>query len=238
MDYKRNELFFNSKRIKIWTYVTYVSYAFIAAAVLIFIFNGAGMGRGGSWALATALPAAVVGVALLLTAINMMTSEKQIKEQIAILQTKAREESRSHFNFPDENPDLFFAFEGYNRTNPELTFRKKKNGRIFTTEYVITYMMIENKTLRIWQKATSLTEEKETLLTKDIPLVDLHGAELVSETVKRTANDGTEKEVPIIAVRVLDAEKNLICTANCKIYDYDMERFAETLSHGIKRAKQ
>ena len=237
MDYRKNAMFFEHKRVKKWTYVSYVGYGFIALAVILFILNGAGMGGGGMWALSAALPFAAVGVAILLTALSMMTSEKQLKEEIANLQKEAEENALAAFDHPDRNPDLFFQFEGYKMTDDSLIIRKLRNGRVFTTVYGITYMMIEKNNLHIYQKRTSLVDEGVEILSKTFPLASLSGAKIINETVKRTGNDGEEHEVKVVAVQVFDNDGNAVCTANCKIYDYDIERFAETLDHNIKRVK-
>ncbi len=232
MDYKKNSLFFDHKRTKRWTRATYVAYAFIAIAVLIFLLIGGSMG------LPTALPFAVIGVAILLTALSMMTSEKQIKEVIGTLQNSAKEDALAHFEHPEQNPDLFFEFEGYDLTDESLMLRQKKNGRNFTPIYAITYLMIDGKTLRVFQKRTSLIEPKEEVLTLKLALTEPVSAEYFSETRKRVAVDGEEKELPIIAILLKDGAGNPVCTVNCKTYGYDIERFVETVAHTVKRLAQ
>ena len=90
MDFKQNALFFNHKRTRFWTTLSYTSYFFFAIAVVVLIST---MG----W-VAAALPFASVGVVILLTSLSMITSEKLIKEQIALLQKGAKEKALEHFD--------------------------------------------------------------------------------------------------------------------------------------------
>lgn len=231
MDYKRNRLFFNHKRTKRWTCVSYVSYAFFAIAVLLFVATGL------EW-LVPSMPFAVIGVAILLTALSMITSEAHIKQQIALLQEGAREAALEHFGYPNQNPDLFFEFEGYDLCDPTLTLRKNRNGRVFSTRYVITYFMLEKDLLRIWEKKSSLVDDSSEIITRDVPLTELLGAEILAETNRRVCNDGIEKDIPHLAVVVRDKNQNVLITANCKIRDYDMDRLIENLAHAIKRTQE
>ena len=229
MDFKRNELFFNHKRTRFWTTLSYSAYFFFAVGLVVFFM---------AWGwLAAALPFVVVGVAILLTAYSMITTEKQFKEQLAIVQRGARETALEHFGYPNQDPDLFFEFEGYDLKNDTLPIRKRKNGRVFSSVYVITYIMIENNMLRIWRKKTSLIEDKEEITTKDIPFIDLLGAECHTEVVKRVCIDSTEREIPINLFTVKDAQGEVICNAYCKTFNYDNDRLCETLDRLITRAK-
>ncbi len=176
MDFKQNALFFNHKRTRFWTGLSYTSYFFFAIAVVVLIST---MG----W-VAAALPFASIGVAILLTSFSMITSEKQIKEQIALLQRGAREAALEHFGYPNQDPDLFFEFEGYDLADENLPIRKRKNGRIFSSVYVITYIMMEANMIRIWEKKSSLLEDKEEIITKDILFTDLSGAESHTDVTK------------------------------------------------------
>lgn len=229
MDFKRNALFFNHKKTKFWTFFTYVAYFFIVLSVIVYLLT--------AW-LPFALPFAVIGVAILLTALSMITSEKQLKEQIALLQNGAKDAALEHFGYPNQDPDLFFEFEAYDLTDRSLPIRKKRNGRVFSTAYNITYLMIENNCLRTWEKKGSLVDDKEIILTKDIPFADLSGAEVFTETTTRLCIDGKEKEVPVIALLVKDKDNNTVVTASNKIITYDMERFSENLAHLIKRTAE
>lgn len=228
LDFKQNALFFNHKRTRFWTGLSYTSYFFFALAVVVFI---------SAWGwLAAALPFASVGVVILLVSLSMITSEKQIKEQIAILQKGAKEAALAHFDYPDQEPDLFFEFEGYDLADDTLPIRKKKNGRIFSSVYVITYLMIEKDMLRIWEKKASILEDKEEIITRDILFTDLSGAQSHTEVTKRVCIDGVEKEIPMNLLTVKDKDGNVVCTAYCKTFTYDIDRLCENLAHSIKRA--
>ena len=229
MDFKQNALFFNHKRTRFWTNLSYTSYIFFALAVVVFI---------SAWGwLAADLPFASVGVVILLTSLSMITSEKQIKEQIALLQKGAKEAALEHFDYPDQEPDHFFEFEGYDLTDETLPIRKRKNGRVFSSVYVITYLMLENNMLRIWEKKSSLLEDKEEIIKKDIPLTALSGAESHTEITKRVCIDGIEKDIPMNLLTVKDKDGNVVCTAYCKTFNYDIDRLCENLAHNIKRAE-
>lgn len=228
MDFKQNALFFNHKRTRFWTNLSYISYIFFALAVVVFI---------SAWGwLAAALPFASVGVVILLTSLSMITSEKQIKEQIALLQRGAREAALEHFGYPNQDPELFFEFEGYDLADETLPIRKRKNGRVFSSVYVITYIMMENNMLRIWEKKSSLLEDKEEIITKDIPFTALSGAESHTETAKRVCIDGVEKDIPMNLLTVKDKDGKVVCTAYCKTFNYDIDRLCENLAHNIQRA--
>ena len=229
MDFKQNALFFNHKRTRFWTGLSYISYIFFALAVVVFIL---------AWGwLAAALPFASVGVVILLTSLSMITSEKQIKEQIELLRKGAKEAALEHFDYPNQEPDLFFEFEGYDLVDETLPIRKRKNGRIFSSVYVITYIMMENNTLRIWEKKSSILEAKEEIITKDIPFTELSGAQSHTEITKRVCIDGVEKEIPMNLLTVKDKDGNVVCTAYCKTFNYDIDRLCENLAHNIQRAK-
>jgi len=228
MDFKQNALFFNHKRTRFWTNLSYTSYIFFAIAVVVFI---------AAWGwLAAALPFASVGVVILLTSLSMITSEKQIKEQIALLQKGAKEAALEHFDYPNQEPDLFFEFEGYDLADETLPIRKRKNGRVFSSVYVITYIMMENNMLRIWEKKSSLLEDKEEIITKDIPFTALSGAESHTEVAKRVCIDGVEKDIPMNLLTVKDKDGKVVCTAYCKTFNYDIDRLCENLAHNIQRA--
>ena len=229
MDFKQNALFFNYKRTRFWTTLSYTSYLFFALAVVVFVM---------AWGwLAAALPFASVGVVILLTSLSMITSEKQIKEQIALLQKGAKEAALEHFDYPNQEPDLFFEFEGYDLVDETLPIRKRKNGRVFSSVYVITYIMMENNTLRIWEKKSSILEDKEEIITKDIPFTELSGAQSHTEVAKRVCIDGVEKDIPMNLLTVKDKDGKVICTAYCKTFNYDVDRLCENLAHNIQRAK-
>lgn len=228
MDFKQNALFFNHKRTRFWTTLSYTSYFFFAIAVVVLIST---MG----W-VAAALPFASVGVVILLTSLSMITSEKLIKEQIALLQKGAKEKALEHFDYPEQQPDLFFEFEGYDLADETLPIRKRKNGRVFSSVYVITYMVMEKTMLRIWEKKSSILEEKEEIITRDIPFTELSGAQSHTEVVKRVCIDGVEREISMNLLTVKDKDGNVICTAYCKTFNYDIDRLCENLAHNIQRA--
>lgn len=228
MDFKQNALFFNHKRTRFWTNLSYTSYIFFAIAVVVFI---------AAWGwLAAALPFASVGVVILLTSLSMITSEKQIKEQIALLQKGAKEAALEHFDYPNQEPDLFFEFEGYDLADETLPIRKRKNGRVFSSVYVITYIMMESNMLRIWEKKSSILEDKEEIITRDIPFTELSGAESHTEVAKRVCIDGVEKDIPMNLLTVKDKDGKVVCTAYCKTFNYDIDRLCENLAHNIQRA--
>ena len=228
MDFKQNALFFNHKRTRFWTNLSYTSYIFFGIAVVV-LFATYGF-------VAAALPFASVGVVIILTSFSMITTEKQIKEQIALLQKGAKEAALEHFDYPNQEPDLFFEFEGYDLADETLPIRKRKNGRVFSSVYVITYIMMENNMLRIWEKKSSILEDKEEIITKDVPFTELSGAESHTEVSKRVCIDGVEKEIPMNLLTVKDKDGNVICTAYCKTFNYDIDRLCENLAHNIKRA--
>ncbi|MBQ7365293.1 MAG: hypothetical protein IJW46_06815 [Clostridia bacterium] len=229
MDYKQNLLFFDHKRTKRWTIVSYFAYPFFAVAAIMLFMSG-------GW-VAAALPAAVPGVVILVLALNMFTSEKHIKGQIEIIRKKAEEEALAYLDHPHQNPDLFFIFEGYDRMNDTLTLRKNRNGRVFSTVYVVTYMLIEGNNLRVWQGKYSLIEDKVDVFAKDIPMNTLSEATLLNESRKQVCIDGAEHTIPTVAVIVHNNDKTPAVIADCMIYSYDMERFTGNLAHGISRAK-
>ena len=229
MDYKQNLLFFDHKRTKRWTVISYFSYPFFAvAAVMLFLSGG--------W-VAAALPAALPGVVILVLSLNMFTSEKHIKGQIDVIRKKAEEEALAHLDHPSQNPDLFFIFEGYDRMNDTLTLRKNRNGRVFSTVYVITYILIDGKNLRVWQGKYSIIEDKVDIFAKDIPMATLSKATLLNESRKQTCIDGIEHDIPTVAVVIHNEDGTPAVIADCMIYSYDMERFVGNLDHGIARAK-
>lgn len=230
MDFKQNALFFNHKRTRFWTTFSYTSYIFFAIAVVVLVST---MG----W-VAAALPFASVGVVILLTSLSMITSEKQIKEQIELLRKGAKEAALEHFDYPEQQPDLFFEFEGYDLVDETLPIRKRKNGRIFSSVYVITYMMLENNGLRIWEKKSSILEDKEEIHTLDLTFAELSGAESHTEVAKRVCIDGTENDIPMNFLSVKDKEGNVLCTAYCKAFNYDIDRLCENLKHNIARAEK
>ena len=229
MDYKQNLLFFDHKRTERWTTVSYFAYPFFAVAAFMLFMSG-------GW-VAAALPAAVPGVVILVLALNMFTSEKHIKGQIDIIRKKAEEEALAYLDHPQQNPDLFFIFEGYDRMNDTLTLRKNRNGRVFSTVYVVTYMLIEGNNLRVWQGKYSLVEDKVDVFAKDIPMNTLSKATLLNESRKQICIDNVEHEIPTVAVIVHTTDNTPAVVADCMIYSYDMERFTGNLDHGIARAK-
>ncbi|MBR2986398.1 MAG: hypothetical protein IKC63_00100 [Clostridia bacterium] len=229
MDYKQNLLFFDHKRTKRWTTVSYFAYPFFAVAAFMLFMSG-------GW-VAAALPAAIPGVVILVLALNMFTSEKHIKGQIDIIRKKAEEEALAYLDHPNQNPDLFFIFEGYDRMNDTLTLRKNRNGRVFSTVYVVTYMLIEGNNLRVWQGKFSLIEDKVDVFAKDIPMNTLSEGTLLNESRKQICIDNVEHEIPTVAVVVHNNDHSPAVIADCMIYSYDMERFIGNLSHGISRAK-
>lgn len=229
MDYKQNLLFFDHKRTKRWTIVSYFAYPFFAAAVVMLIISG-------GW-VPMALPPAVPGVAILILALNMFTSEKHIKTQVEVIRKKAEMEALAYLDHPEQNPDLFFIFEGYDRMNDTLTLRKNRNGRVFSTVYVVTYMLIVGNVLRVWQGKFSLIEDKVDVICKDIPMATLSRATLLNETRKQVCIDGIEHDIPTVAVVVHNEDSTPAIIADCMIYSYDMERFVGNLAHGIERAK-
>ncbi len=223
MDYKRNALFFHHKRNTVWTWVTYLSFALFAVTfVMLLSFH---------WYVPIALPPAIVGVTLLLLALSMTTSEKQLRQQITQMTDAAKEEAMAHFDYPDINPDFFFVFEGYDFAPEDLLFRKNRNGRAFSSVYTVTYLLFDKECLRLFQKSASLVEEKGSLVTKDLPIASLKGAEALTETVSRHCIDGNTREFERHFLRLTDAAGETVCTVPCKARDYDMDRFCETLSH-------
>ena len=229
MDYKQNLLFFDHKRTKRWTIISYFAYPFFAAAVIMLIATG-------GW-VAAALPPAVPGVVILVLALSMFTSEKHIKGQIDVIRHKAEEEALAFLDHPEQNPDLFFVFEGYDRMNDTLTLRKNRNGRVFSTVYVVTYMLIQGVNLRVWQGKYSLIEDKVDVFSKVSPMATLSKATLLNESRKQVCIDGVEHEIPTVAVIVHNTDNTPAVIADCMIYSYDMERFVGNLDHGIARAK-
>lgn len=230
MDFKRNKLFFNHKRTRFWTGLSYTSYVFFGAAVVV-LFATYGF-------VAAALPFASVGVAILLTSLSMITSEKQIKEQIELLRKGAKEAALEHFDYPEQQPDLFFEFEGYDLADETLPIRKRKNGRVFSSVYVITYIMMENNGLRIWEKKSSILEDKEEIHTFDLTFAELSGAESHTEVTKRICIDGTENDIPMNILSVKDKDGKVVCNAYCKAFNYDIDRLCENLKHNIARAEK
>jgi len=229
MDYKQNLLFFDHKRTKRWTFISYFSYPFFALAVImLFLAHGF---------VAIALPFALPGVVILVLSVNMFTSEKHIKGQIDVIRKKAEEEALAFLEHPEQNPDLFFVFEGYDRINESLILKTNRNGRVFSTVYVITYLLIESTSLRVWQGKYSLIEDKVEILAKDIPMATLKNATILDETRKQVCIDGIEHTVPTIAVIVNNLDETPALVADCKVVNYDMERFLGNLDHGIERAR-
>lgn len=231
MDYKRNSLFFHHKRTLIWTRISYLSYLFFAVGVILFISTGLNY-------LAVAMPPVIVGVVILLTSLNMMTGEGQIKQQIEVLREAAKEEGRTQLGYPEEDPDHFYEFEGYDLFDPALPIRKNRNGRSFSTRYTVTFFLLEKNTLRVFERTASLVEEYAQVFSQDIPLVSLAGAEILSEKVRRLCISGSEQEITRHMLLLRDGEGKILCRAFCKIYDYDMERFRDSLVHAIAKAKE
>lgn len=229
MDYKQNLLFFDHKRTKRWTFISYFSYPFFAiAAIVLIMTNGF---------VPMALPFALPGVIILVLAVNMFTSEKHLKGQIDVIRKKAREEALAFFNHPEQNPDLFFVFEGYDRMDESLTLRKNRNGRVFSTVYVVTYILIEGVNLRVWRGKYSLIEDKIEIFAKVIPMVTLKDATILNETRKQTCIDGIEHTIPTVAVIIRNRDESPALVADCMVASYDMERFVHNLTRGIERAK-
>ena len=228
MDYKQNLLFFDHKRTKIWTTVSYFAYPFFAlAAIMLIITNGF---------VPIALPFAIPGVIILVLAVNMFTSEKHIKMQIDVIRKKAEEEALAFLDHPDQNPDLFFIFEGYDRMNETLTLRKNRNGRVFSTVYVVTYVLIQGTNLLVWQGRYSLIEDKVDVFAKAIPMATLKDAIILNETRNQVCIDGIEHSIPTVAVIVRNTDESSALVADCMVASYDMERFLGNLAHGIERA--
>lgn len=228
MDYKQNLLFFNHKRTKLWTTISYFAYPFFAlAVVMLFFTNGF---------VPMALPFAIPGVIILVIAVNMFTSEKHIKTQIEIIRKKAEENALAFFDHPEQNPDLFFVFEGYDRMNDTLTLRKNRNGRIFSTVYVITYLLIDGVSLRVWQGRYSLVEDKVDVFEKNIPMATLKDAVILNETREQVCIDGAAHSIPTIAVIVRNTDETPALIADSTLVNYDMERFLGNLAHGVERA--
>ncbi len=229
MDYKQNALFFDHKRTKTWTTVSYFAYPFFVLAIVMLILN--------HYFVPIALPFAIPGVIILLVAVNMFTSEKHIKGQIDVIRKRAEEDALEFFDHPDQNPDLFFVFEGYDRTGDNLTLRKNRNGRVFSTSYSVTYFLIKGNDLWVRQGKYSLIEDRVAVIAEKIPMNTLSTATLVNETRRHLCIDGQEHEIPTIAVSVNKIDQAPVVIADCMIYNYDMERFVGNLDHGIKRAK-
>ena len=228
MDYKQNLLFFDHKRTKRWTIVSYFAYPFFVAAAIVLIMT--------SGFVAFALPFALPGVVIMVLAMNMFTSEKHIKTQIDVIRKKAEEEALAYLEHPEQNPDLFFIFEGYDRMDEKLTLRKNRNGRVFSTVYVVTYALISGTNLRVWQGKYSLIEDKVEVFQKDIPMSTLKDAVILNETRKQVCIDGLEHTIPTVAVIVRNTDETPAVIADCMVASYDMERFLANLSHGISRA--
>lgn len=230
MEYQRNQLFFHYNRTRIWTGISLVAYVLLGVAFIVLLLTG--------WWLPAGLPFIAVGAVILVVALNMMTSEKQIKQQVEKILEKAKEEAREAFDYPEENPDLLFSFDGYDFDEGSAPFRRMGNGRSFSAVYTVSYFLLEKDRLRFFQKKVSLVEDKASVEKKDFPFASLTKATADSTTLKRHCIDGKEHGLTVHTVAVTDSHGNPVCLANDKVRDYDMDRFCETLAHCIQRASQ